>query len=117
MHAFCLMTNHVHLAVQMDPQPLSKGQQILSLRYTRHVNRSQGRVGHLFQARYKALLVDADSHGLELVRYIDLNAVRARLVSDPAHYPYSGHLGYLANAHMAFWPLTGCCRSLTRASA
>lgn len=70
-----------------------------------------------FQARDKAFLVDADSHGLELVRYIHLNPVRARLVSDPAHYPYSGHLGYLANAHMAFWPLTGCCRSLTRASA
>ena len=102
VHAFCLMTNHVHLALQMGPQPLSKGLQNLSLRYTWHINRSHGRVGHLFQGRYKALLVDADSYGLELVRYIHLNPVRARLVSDPAQYPYSGHLGYLAKRAYGF---------------
>ncbi len=102
VHAFCLMTNHVHLALQMGPQPLSKGLQNLSLRYTRHINRTQGRVGHLFQGRYQALLVDADSYGLELVRYIHLNPVRARLVSDPAQYRYSGHLGYLAKRAYGF---------------
>lgn len=102
VHAFCLMTNHVHLALQMGRQPLSKGLQNLSLRYTRHINRSQDRVGHLFQGRYKALLVDADSYGLELVRYIHLNPVRARLVSDPADYAYSGHLDYLGKRALSF---------------
>jgi REP element-mobilizing transposase RayT len=102
VHAFCLMGNHVHLALQMGSQPLSKGMQNLSLRYTRHINRSRGRVGHLFQGRYKALLVDADSYGLELVRYIHLNPVRVRLVSDPADYAYSGHLGYLGKCALRF---------------
>ena len=83
-------------------QPLSKGLQNLSLRYSRHINRSRGRVGHLFQGRYKALLVDADSYGLELVRYIHLNPVRARLVSDPAQYPYSGQRGYLSKRAYSF---------------
>ena len=102
VHAFCLMGNHVHLALQMGSQPLSKGLQNLSLRYTRHINRSRGRVGHLFQGRYKALLVDAESYGLELVRYIHLNPVRARLVSDPSDYAYSGHLGYLGKQALSF---------------
>jgi len=62
VHAFCLMTNHVHLALQPGDTPLSRGMQNLSFRYARHINRSQGRVGHLFQGRYKALLVEADSH-------------------------------------------------------
>ena len=102
VHAFCLMTNHVHLAMQMGPQALSKGLQNLAFRYTRHVNRKYDRVGHLFQGRYKALLVDADSYGLELVRYIHLNPVRARLVSDAAKYPHGGHLGYLGKRAFAF---------------
>ncbi len=68
VHAFCLMGNHVHLALQMGSQPLSKGLQNLSLRYTRYLDRRQGRVSHLFQGRNKALLVEAESYGLELVR-------------------------------------------------
>jgi len=68
VHAFCLMGNHVHLALQMGSQPLSKGLQNLSLRYTRYLDRRQGRVSHLFQGRNKALLVEAESYGLELAR-------------------------------------------------
>jgi REP element-mobilizing transposase RayT len=102
VHAFCLMGNHVHLALQMGSQPLSKGLQNLSLRYTRYINRRRERVGHLFQGRYQALLVDTDSYGLELVRYIHLNPVRARLVSDPADYAYSGHLAYLGMHALSF---------------
>jgi putative transposase len=102
VHAFCLMPNHLHLALQMGREPLSRGLQSLSLRYTRHINRTQDRFGHLFQGRYKALLVDADSYGLALVRYIHLNPVRARLVANPADYAYSGHLGYLGKLTFAF---------------
>jgi hypothetical protein len=76
--------------------------QNLSFRYTRHINGSRGRVGHLFQGRYKALLVEADSHLLELVRYIHLNPVRAHMVARPEDYPYSGHLGYLGQRAFAF---------------
>ncbi len=95
IHGFCLMTNHVHLAVQVGETPLSKIIQNLSFRYTRWVNHRQSRMGHLFQGRYKAVLVDGDAYLLELVRYIHLNPVRAGLVENPDEYPWSGHRAYL----------------------
>jgi REP element-mobilizing transposase RayT len=70
--AFCLMTNHVHLAIQVDQIPLSHIIQNLSFRYTRWINWRKHRVGHLFQGRYKAFLVDQDSYLLELIAYIHL---------------------------------------------
>ncbi len=98
VHAYCLMTNHLHLAVEAGQVPLSRGMQNLSFRYTRWINRREKRTGHLFQGRYKALLVDRDAYLLELVRYIHLNPVRAELVDDPVDYPWSGRRGYLAKA-------------------
>ncbi|HDZ62059.1 MAG TPA: transposase, partial [Nitrospirae bacterium] len=73
IHAFCLMGNHVHLAVQVGEKPLSRIMQHLCFRYTQWVNSRQKRVGHLFQGRYKAIVVDADAYLVELVRYIHLN--------------------------------------------
>lgn len=102
VHAFCLMTNHVHLALQVGDAPLAKGLQNLSFRYTRHVNRSRNRVGHLFQGRYKALLVDADTYLLQLVRYIHLNPMRAHVLPDASRYPHSSHVDYLGKKHFAF---------------
>jgi len=102
VHAFCLMANHVHLALQMGPQPLSKGLQSLSLRYTRHINRSRDRVGHLFQGRYKALLVDADSYGLELVRYIHLNRCEPSWSPIQPTMLTAGNLGYLGKRALGF---------------
>jgi hypothetical protein len=85
------------------PQPLSKGLQNLWLRYTRHINRSQGRVGHLFQGRYKGLLVDADRYGLERVRYIHLNPVRARLRVRSGPVPPTALTSVIwPNAHTVF---------------
>ena len=95
IHAYCWMNNHVHLAIQVANVTLSKIIQNLSFRYTRWINKRESRIGHLFQGRYKAILIDADIYLLELVRYIHLNPVRARLVSAPEDYPWSGHLGYL----------------------
>ena len=102
IHAYCWMGNHVHLAIQVAETPLSKIMQNLAFRYTRFINRREQRIGHLFQGRFKALLVDADSYLLELARYIHLNPVRARLVADAADYPWSGHLAYLGKAHKAW---------------
>jgi len=102
IHAFCLMTNHIHLAIQTSEKPLSQSLHNLSFRYTRYVNKTQNRAGHLFQGRYKALLVDADSYLLELVRYIHLNAVRAGLVREAIDYPHSGHTGYLGKRQFQF---------------
>ncbi len=95
VHAFCLMTNHVHLAIQIAEISLSRILQNLSFRYTRWVNWRQGRTGHLFQGRYKAVLIDADTYLQELTRYIHLNPVRAGMVRKPEKYPWSGHRAYL----------------------
>lgn len=95
IHAFCLMSNHVHLAIQVGEVSLSRILQNLSFRYTRWFNWRQGRSGHLFQGRYKAVLVDADVYLLELTRYIHLNPVRAGMVKEPQDYLWSGYRGYL----------------------
>jgi putative transposase len=100
VHAFCLMTNHLHLALQGGDQPLSAGMQNLTFRYTRYLNARLKRVGHLFEGRFKAYLVDQDAYGLALVRYIHLNPVRARIVRQPAAYACSSHRAYLGREHL-----------------
>ena len=95
IHGFCCMTNHIHLAIQVADEPLSGIMQNLSFRYTRWINKKQARTGHLFQGRYKSILVDADSYVLELVRYLHLNPVRAGMVENPRDYAWSGHRAYL----------------------
>ena len=95
IHAFCLMGNHVHLAIQVGEKPLSRIMQNLCFRYTRWANRKQKKIGHLFQGRYKAIVVDADTYLAELVRYIHLNPVRAKIVKAPEDYTWSGHRAYM----------------------
>lgn len=95
VHAFCFMTNHLHLLLQVSDIPLSRGMQNLSFRYTQWYNRRNNRRGHLFQGRFKALLVDGESYLLELVRYVHLNPVRCGMVRDPREYPWSSHRAYL----------------------
>ena len=95
IHAFCLMRNHIHLVTQVDDIPLSRIMQNVSQRFTKWINFSQSRTGHLFQGRYKALLIDADTYLLELVRYVHLNPVRAGAAADADGYPWTGHRGYL----------------------
>ena len=87
VHAFCLMSNHLHLALQAGDSALSAGMQNLSFRYTRYLNARLGRVGHVFQGRFKAYLVDQDRYGLALVRYLHLNSVRAGLVNSRGRMP------------------------------
>ena len=97
IYAYCLMPNHVHLLVETGSIPLAKFMQGLQQSYTQHFNRSYRKVGHLFQGRYKAIICDRDKYLLALVRYIHLNAVRAKLASRPERYRYSGHNSYLTN--------------------
>ena len=87
--AFCLMTNHVHLALRAGAVPLSRAMAGLQSSYTQWFNRRHARVGHLFQGRYKAFLVQEDRYLLALIRYIHLNPVAAGLVDDVAKYPWS----------------------------
>jgi REP element-mobilizing transposase RayT len=98
VHAFCLMTNHVHLAVQVEDAPLSAIMQALAGRYTQWFNRRHGRVGHLFQGRYKALMVEAESYLFALIGYIHRNPLEAGLVRRAREYPWSSHPSYLGLA-------------------
>lgn len=100
IHAFCLMANHVHLALQVADIPLSQVMQSLSQRYTGWINRRRKRRGHLFQGRYKALLIDAEAYLLELVRYIHLNPVRAGVVESVEEYPWSSYHAYLGRREL-----------------
>lgn len=102
VHAYCLMSNHVHLLIQITDVSLSKIMQNISFRYTRYINKKLSRVGHLFQGRYKAILIDADNYLLELVRYIHLNPVRAKMVEKAEEYIWSGHLVYIGKAKKEF---------------
>jgi len=94
VHAYCLMTNHVHLLIQVGSVPLSRIIQNLGFRYTRYINRKRGEVGHLFQGRYKAILIEADRYLLELVRYIHCNPVRAGLCAAAADSDWSSYNAY-----------------------
>jgi len=100
VHAFCLMNNHVHLAIQVSDVPLSNIMQNLSFRYTRWFNYRQKRFGHLFQGRFKAILIDQNTYLLALIRYIHLNPVRAEMVKDPSDYDWSGHHAYLGDEYI-----------------
>ncbi|MBN1141119.1 MAG: transposase [Deltaproteobacteria bacterium] len=91
-HAYCLMNNHYHLLIETPKGNLSQGMRQLNGVYTQRFNRRTGRVGHLLQGRFKAILVDADNYLLELCRYIVLNPVRCGAVADPADYPWSSYL-------------------------
>jgi REP element-mobilizing transposase RayT len=92
-HAYCLMTNHYHLVVETPDGNLSKGMRQLNGVYTQASNRRHQRTGHLFQGRYKAILVDADAYLLELTRYVVLNPVRAGMVSAPGLWSWSSYQG------------------------
>jgi len=83
LYAYVLMNNHVHLLMETPKTTLSKIMQRINLTYTQYFNRKYGKVGHLFQGRYKSFLCDRDAYLLSLVRYIHLNPVRAKLVRGP----------------------------------
>jgi len=95
LYAYALMPNHVHLLLEVETTPLSKIMQGLLFRYTRYFNTRYEQVGHLFQGRYKAILCDRDAYLLELVRYIHLNPVRSKLITDPEKYRWGSHKSYL----------------------
>ncbi len=95
LHAYVLMANHYHLIVETPKANLSPFMHVLNSAYTTYFNLKRGRVGHLFQGRYKAILVDADSYLLELSRYIHLNPVRARLVTGPVDYPWTSYRSFI----------------------
>ena len=95
IYAYCLMPNHVHLLVETGATPLAKFMQGVQQSYTQYFNRRYCKVGHLFQGRYKAIICERDKYLHALIRYIHLNPLRAKLVTRPERYAYSGHNSYL----------------------
>jgi REP element-mobilizing transposase RayT len=92
--AYCLMTNHVHLALETGKVPLSRILHGLQSSYTQAFNRRHHRSGHLFQGRYKAFLVDADRYLLALLRYIHCNPLEARLAERAENFVWSSDRFY-----------------------
>ena len=90
-HAYCLMDNHFHLLIETPEGNLSIGMRQLNGVYTQAFNKRHRRVGHLFQGRYKAILIQKDSHLLEVCRYVVLNPVRVGLVEDPGQWEWSSY--------------------------
>ena len=106
-HAYCLMDNHYHLLIETPEGNVSLGMRQLNGVYTQRFNRRHGRVGHLFQGRFKAIVVDRDSYLLELCRYVVLNPIRAAMVKHIEHYPWSSYPATMGLASCPGWLDTG----------
>ncbi|WP_229260767.1 transposase [Duganella levis] len=103
LHSFCQMSNHYHLLLETNARGLSAGMRQLNGVYSQYFNRRHSVVGHLFQGRYKAILVQKESYLLELARYIVLNPVRAGMVQQPEAWPWSSYSLTVGKAPPQAW--------------
>jgi REP-associated tyrosine transposase len=103
LHAFVLMTNHEHLFVETPEANLSAGMHLLNGSYTGYFNLRHRRVGHLFQGRFKAHLVEEEGYFTEISRYIHLNPLRAKLVAKPEQWKWSSYGGYRSSKGALGW--------------
>lgn len=95
---YCVLPNHVHLLVETPQGNLSKMMQAFQTSYSRYFNWRHSRTGHVFEQRYKALLVDRDTYLLQVSRYIHINPVEAKVVTRPQDYRWSSYRAYLSGA-------------------
>ena len=105
-HAYCLMGNHYHLMIETPEGNLTKGMRHLNGVFTQWSNRRHQRSGHLFQGRYKAILVDRDAYFLELARYIVLNPVRAAMAKQPQQWAWSSYGAMIGKSTAPAWLTT-----------
>jgi REP element-mobilizing transposase RayT len=103
VHAYCLMGNHYHLVLATRQGKLSGLMRHLNGVYTQRFNQRHGKVGHVFQGRFKAILVDRDAYLLAVCRYVDLNPVRARMVATPGDWPWSSYRALTGAAEAPDW--------------
>jgi putative transposase len=97
MHAYCWMTNHIHMLIQVGDVPLGRTMLRIASRYARTVQKRLETTGHLFERRYHTILIDADAYLLALLRYIHRNPVAACMVASTADYPWSSHHAYIGS--------------------
>jgi REP element-mobilizing transposase RayT len=103
VYAYCLMGNHYHVVLQTHRPNLSRLMRHVNGVYTQRYNRRHGKVGHLFQGRFKAVLIDEESYFLEVCRYVDLNPVRARMVKRPRDWAWSSYHAHTGQIAPAAW--------------
>jgi putative transposase len=101
--AYVLMSNHFHLVIQLTEETLSPGMEWLNGEYSRKFNRHHKRVGHLFQGRPDMRLVDKETYGLELLRYVVLNPVRAAMAARPEDYVWSSYRAVIGETPAPEW--------------
>ncbi len=106
IYAYCLMPNHFHLLLETPLANLSKAVQYLNSTYTAFFNHTHGCTGHVFQGRFKSLLVEKDSYLLELTRYIHLNPVADEIAKFPGKYRWSSYRSYLRLEQKQDWLVT-----------
>jgi REP element-mobilizing transposase RayT len=106
IHAYCLLGNHYHLLLETPEGNLSQIMRHINGAYTTYFNVKRKRAGHLFQGRYKAILVEADEYATELSRYIHLNPVRAGIVAKPEEYQWSSYRSYIGQIKAPDWQKT-----------
>jgi len=102
-HAWCQMSNHYHIVIETPETNLSQGMRQLNGVYTQYLNRAHKRVGHVFQGRYKAIIVERDSYLLELARYVVLNPLRANMVERLEQWPWSSYAASCGQATVPDW--------------
>ncbi len=103
VHAYCLMDNHYHILLETADGNLSKGMRQLNGVYTQYFNRQHNRVGHVYQGRYKAILVEKDSYLLELSRYVVLNPIRAGMIKNMDEWHWSSYLVTIGKLQPPDW--------------
>jgi putative transposase len=101
--AYCLMDNHYHFVIYTRLANLSALMRHINGVTTQTQNRRHRNSGHLFQGRFKAILVDQEAYLLEVCRYVELNPVRARMVKDPADWPWSSYRAHVGLAEVPPW--------------
>lgn len=102
-YAYCLMDNHYHLLIETPEANLVRGMRRLNGVYTQAFNRRRKKSGHVFQGRYKSILVDKDNYLLELCRYIVLNPVRAKMVKAPGEWGWSSYRATVGELSAPKW--------------
>lgn len=120
LHSYCLMPNHYHLLLETPEPNLSKGMRQLNGIYTQKFNYKHKRAGHLFQGRYKAIIVEKEAHLLELCRYVVLNPVRAGIVDSPQRWRPSSYLATIGKVKtpsflQIYWLLAQFAKNKSRA--
>ncbi len=103
IHAYCLMGQHYHLLLETPSGNLPQIMRHINGAYTTYFNSKRTRSGHLFQGRYKAILVDIDEYAKELSGYIHLNPVRAKIAKTPEEYDWSSYKFYIGKQRPAKW--------------